>query len=183
MKGYTDESYESLVRAVADNVCIKHYKPIIADYEEEVAEYICEVKHYAPGTYTKRQVHSSVFTTIKAMAERGELVSEGKYYWTPEAYDRYTGKEIFIRNVKTTKDSVCMISDNAIAIQLSQDADKDLAKQAAISFIGEEIIYSIFICENTLIILYEMFADINLVQLNNAMKDAYKYHNGKKKTS
>ena len=78
-----------------------------------------------------------------------------------------------------------MISDNAIAIQLSQDADKDLAKQAAISFIGKEIIYSIFVCENTLIILYEMFADINLIKLNNAMKEAYKYHNSnkQKKTS
>lgn len=177
-----DVSYLTLVKEAIPLVCKNHAEPRISDYEQVVADYVCDASKVARDSYTKRQVHSSVYRTIKWLVENNEMITDGKkHYWGIEEYEKYRGYEDFKNNVKIAKETFGMISHNTIAVVLDSDYDLHSSRIALEKFLEKEDIFTTFLFENVLIIIFEEFArSMDLGDLRKAMKSAYEFQHGKK---
>ena len=101
-KKFTDNSYDTLILEVAEDVCKEHSAPIAADYERAVAKLIC-IKKERDDYITARQIHTAIRNHLIEMAKNKDLISDGKHYWTYNAYLMYTGEKAFIENVIPSK--------------------------------------------------------------------------------
>ena len=171
-----DISYDALIMEVIDEVCEKHKAPIAADYERAVAELICSQKDN-PDYITPRQIHTAIRNHIMNLAKNDDIYSDGKHYWTHEAYSKYTGEKAFIENVVPSKKVAAMISLTAIAIAVEPNTDKQSAKEAILDFVGFPNVYSIFLCEDTIVIVFEnLMKDGFFNEINELLEKAYIYH-------
>lgn len=177
-----DKSYITIVKESIATVCKRHREPKIADYESVVADMVCDALELPRGTYNKRQVHSTVYRTIKWLVEHDEMVTDGKkHYWGVEEYEKYRGYEEFKNNVRIEKEKFGLISHNTIAVVLDSNYDLHLSRKALEKFLEKEEIFATFLFENVLIIIFEEFAhSMDLDYLSKAMKSAYQFQHAKK---
>ena len=172
----TDDSYDVLILAVAEKVCEEHETPIAADYERAVAQRICALKKN-PDYITARQVHTAVRNHLMVMAENGDLISDGKHYWTGTAYSIYSGERAFTNDIKPAKKEPLFVTPNTVAIVLEPDTDKAKAKKAVLSVLGSQTVFSTFVCEDTLFILLEPYIDGDIPRkIVDLANKAYNYH-------
>ena len=167
-----------LIEEVLAIVYASHECPQMVHYEEAVAELKCEKLELKPGSYTKRQVHTSVWRALKQLVESGDVIKDGKYYYGKEEYADYSGKNDFRKYVHPASYEFVMMSENTVVIKLEQAENHDAINSAVIRKLGENRVYTSFVYDKVLIIVFYKDAfDYDCVQdLSSAISEAYQYN-------
>ena len=167
--------YFELVRAVTPIVYSYHKKPIIADYEEEVAKLMNRKFSQNGKSFNKREVHPTVYRKIKWLTEHGEMITDGKkHYWGLEEYEHYRKLDTFNRTVGVMKDTIGIISGTTYAVLLDPKYNMLESKAEIEKKLGSGNFYATFLLDNVLVIVFNDNNCAELVaNLVDAIKEAY----------
>lgn len=151
--------YIPIIREIMHSLYEKNKEPTKADYEREVADWLNRGKN--KPEYFHRDVHSSVHNAIEKMLDSGELAYYQDKYIIPNTYeDTQLALELYIKKkVKFAKKEIFDVGGKIIGIALKSDKPDDYNSYAEYisEYIGEEQIFSTFLCGDILYIflLYE----------------------------
>ncbi len=169
---------EDLIVEVLASVYNEHRRPKLVHYEYAVAKLKCEKLNLEPGTYSHRQVHTSVWRSMSELVEKGVVIKDGIFYYGKEEYEDYCGRNDFRKYIFPANNDFELISENTVAIKLAEVGDHDLINSAVIQKLGENRVYASFVCDKVLVIIfYRESCDRDCFQdLIDAISEAHLYH-------
>ena len=168
----------SLVVEVLSSVYAEHKQPKLVHYEQAVAKLKCEKLGLEPGTYSHRQVHTSVWRSLNELVEKGIVIKDGDFYYGKAEYEDYCGKNDFKKIISPANNAFQLISENTVAVKLTDASDHDLINRAVIQKFGEDNVFASYICDKVLVIIfYRAITDDKCYkELKDAVAEAYTYH-------
>lgn len=168
----------SLIEEVLSSVYAEHKQPKLVHYEQAVAKLKCEKLGLEPGTYSHRQVHTSVWRSLNGLVEKGIVIKDGDFYYGKAEYEDYCGKNDFKKLISPANNTFQLISDNTVALKLSDANDHDLINKAVVQKFGEDNVYASFVCDKVLVIIFNReFSNNNCYkELKDAVEEAFTYH-------
>ncbi len=169
---------EDLILEVLASVYNEHKRPKLVHYEHAVAKLKCEKLNLVPGTYTHRQVHTSVWRSMSELVDKGVVIKDGIFYYGKEEYEDYCGRNDFRKFIYPENADFQLITDNTVAIKLAKVGDHDLVNSAVIQKFGENRVYASFVCDKVLVIVFrcETCDNDTFRDLKDAVSEAHLYH-------
>ena len=179
MSNKNPPSYPEIIKEIMEPLFEKNNYPILADYEEAVAEWMNDFYEFGENDskrYKKRDFHSQVQKHVSAMLDK-ELVKYDDKYIIPNTIKHWRMcKEVDIKNhVKFAKKEVFELGSKIVGIMLDSKDEKEIKEFGNLirDYIGKDELFSHYYA-NRVLYLFLLNEDPELVEaLKRIVRETY----------
>jgi hypothetical protein len=165
--------YVEYLLDVIDLVASNNRRPILADYERAVANFLNSRRPLSGKLYTSRDVHTQVRRAMHHLLQVGKAIQIGRYFY-PAMENQHFKYELLYKHVHLSKPVIHVISSTSYALAIEAGQDISELKSAITEFLDPKNLFGVFIQDDIMLLLVDPEIPKEIIaHLTQAVRDAY----------